>query len=137
MKPQTITESVLTIKTLREQKEHIIKEEIESTRPECTNLELIPLYYKRFLELSNEKNKDNTKIFVFLIFFLYSPASCVGRGVRGGVRKRIARLLNVSNAAVSVQFSDAKVLFEKHKGFRAETERIYQLLVSDSALKAK
>lgn len=131
MKQQTITERVTVLKSLREQKERIIREELDRTRPACSNLDLIPVYYEKFMSVANKNYKDNTKIFVFLIFFLYSPASCVRRGVRGGVRSRIAKLLNVSNAAVSIQFSDAKILFDKHRGFRAETERLYQLIMKE------
>lgn len=125
-----ITEKIQKIKFLREQKELIMREELEQTRPVRTDLDMIPVFFEKFKEAANPKNKDNIKIFVYLMFFMYSPASCVGRGVRGGVRRNIAKLLQVSNCNVSVQFSDAKVLFNSHKGFQAEAERLYQHILS-------
>ncbi|MCQ2257857.1 MAG: hypothetical protein MJZ41_07690 [Bacteroidaceae bacterium] len=120
-----ITEKIHKIKYLREQKAYFAKKEYEQSRPIEFDQDKIPNYFSRFNKVSNPSNKDNVKMFVFLMFYIYSPASCVGRGVKCGLRKNIAKLLHISNSAVSQQFSDAKVLYEKHTGFRLETDRIY------------
>lgn len=126
-----ITEKITKIKSLCKEKELIMQEMNEQTRPVKTNLEEIPSVFEKFKCVANPDCKDNIKIFIFLVFYMYSPASCVGRSVRGGVRRKIAQLLQVTNSSVSQQFSDAKVLFDKHRGFKAETERVYALLLSE------
>ena len=126
-----IAEKITKIKTLRREKELIMQEMNEQTRPVKTNLDYIPYVVKKCKSVANPNYRDNIKIFIFLVFYMYSPVSCIGRSVRGGVRRRIAKLLKVTNSSVSQQFSDAKVLFDKHRGFKAETERIYALLLSE------
>lgn len=126
-----IAEKITKIKTLRREKELIMQEMNEQTRPVKTNLDDIPSVFEKFKSVANPDYRDNIKIFIFLVFYMYSPVSCIGRSVRGGVRRRIAKLLKVTNSSVSQQFSDAKVLFDKHRGFKAETERVYALLLSE------
>ena len=128
-----IAERLGKIKSLRHQKEVIVREERLSSEPLNDDVDKIPCYYERFNGIASPSNKDNVKIFVYLIYFIYSPASCIGRGLRGPVRRKVAEVLNISCSAVSMQFSYAKVLFDKHRGFRAETEKIYDRLVSEEA----
>ena len=127
---QMIKEQLQTISIVRKKKRLILEEEFVNTRPVETDLSKIPYYYQKFNEIANPDNRDNIKMFVFIVFFMYSPVSCIRRCVRGNIRKEIAKLLRVGNAAVSAQFGDAKVLFAKHKGFQQETERIYNALRS-------
>ena len=131
IKKSMIAEKITKIKTLRREKELIMQEMNEQTRPVKANLDDIPSVFEKFKSVANPDYRDNIKIFIFLVFYMYSPVSCIGRSVRGGVRRRIAKLLQVTNSSVSQQFSDAKVLFDKHRGFKAETERIYALLLSE------
>lgn len=125
---QTIADNLSVLKALNELKQKTLSAERYYSHSQCHDLNMIPVYYERFKEIARENNRDNTKIFIFIMFFMYSPYSCVKRGERGHTRRTIARMLKISDANVSIQFCDAKVLFEKHKGFRAETERIYQLM---------
>lgn len=121
------------IRRIQEHRALLNREEQELSRPFVTDLELIPSFFVKLSEESNPTNKDNTKMFVYIIFALYSPTSCLGKTQRVGVRKRIAKLLRVSNAAVSIQFSDAKILYDKHTGFRREVDRLYGILTSDTS----
>lgn len=124
-----ITEKIKQIKQLRAQKNHFIRLEYENTRPIKENLGEIAHIYESFSKIANPKCKDNTKIFVLLVFFMYSPASLLNKRIcRGGVRREIGKVLGLSNSAITKHFVDAKSLLLNHKGFREETERVYDAL---------
>lgn len=114
---------------LREQKNLAIMAEYSNTRPMKDDLGEIKAIYGKFLEVANPMCRDNTKIFVLIIFFMYSPVSLVNKRIcRGGVRREIGRVLGLSNSAVTKYFADAKSLLFNHKGFRNEAEGAYQRL---------
>lgn len=103
-----------------------IRAEYDNTRPQKEDLSEIGHIYEVFQQIAEPNCKDNTKIFVLIIFFLYSPVSLLnGRICRGGVRREIGKVLGLSNSAVTKHFVDAKSLILYHKGFRDEAERIY------------
>ena len=124
-----ITEKIRQIKCLREQKNVAIKMEYNGTRPMKEDLGEITHIYEAFKRVANPKCKDNTKIFVLLVFFMYSPVSFLNKRIcRGGVRREIAKVLGLSNSAVTIYFGDAKSLLLNHKGFRDEAQRLFELL---------
>lgn len=125
----TIAERISKIRNIRAQKANLNREEQDLSKPQFTDLDKIPSLFDKLAEQADPKNKDNTKMFIFIVFALYSPTSCAERMVRTGVRKRIAKLLRVSNSAVTIQFSDAKILYEKHRLFHAEVDRLYSLII--------
>ena len=128
-----ITEKIKQIKQLREQKNLAIRAEYNSTRPMKEDLGEITHIYEAFKKVANPKCKDNTKIFVFIIFFMYSPVSLFNKRIcRGGVRREIGKVLGLSNSAITKHFVDAKSLMINHKGFRDEAERIYSQLQTDA-----
>lgn len=121
-----ITEKIKQIKQLREQKNLAIRAEYNSTRPTKEDLGEIAHIYEAFKQIANPRCKDNTKIFVLLIFFMYSPVSLLNKRIyRGGVRREIGKVLGLSNSAITKHFVDAKSLMLNYKGFRDEAERIY------------
>lgn len=121
-----ITEKIKQIKQLREQKNLAIRAEYNCTRPTKEDLGEIAHIYEAFKQIANPRCKDNTKIFVLLIFFMYSPVSLLNNRIcRGGVRREIGKVLGLSNSAITKHFVDAKSLMFNHKGFRDEAERIY------------
>lgn len=121
-----ITEKIKQIKQLREQKNLAIRAEYNSTRPTKEDLGEITHIYEAFKQIANPRCKDNTKIFVLLIFFMYSPVSLLNNRIcRSGVRREIGKVLGLSNSAITKHFVDAKSLMLNHKGFRDEAERIY------------
>ena len=124
-----ITEKIRQIRYLREQKLTAIHAEHNNTRPMKHDLSEIAQIYKTFQGVANPECKDNTKIFVLLVFFMYSPVSFLNKRIcRGGVRREIAKVLGISNSAVTIYFSDAKSLLFNHRGFRDETQRVFDLL---------
>lgn len=125
-----IAEKIRQIKDLRQRKNMAISAEYESTRPEKSDLSEIPSLFERFNEVKKPECKDNTKIFVMLMFFLYSPQSFINnQSSRSGIRKSIAKVLGVSKSSVTKHFNDAKSLILNHRGFREEAERLYRLIV--------
>ena len=129
-----ISEKINQIKEFREQKNSAFRKEYEYTRPMKDDLVEIARVYEKFKKVCNPQCKDNTKIFVLIIFFMYSPASLINkRIVRGGVRREIGKVLGLSNSSVTKHFADAKSLLFNHKGFRGETERVFALLSAPDA----
>lgn len=125
----SITEKIRQIRQLREQKNQLIRLEYENTRPLKEDLGEIAHIYDVFMQVADPKYKDNTKIFVLLVFFLYSPVSLLNKRIRrGGVRREIGKVLGMSNSAVTMHFADARSLMFNHKGFREEAERVYGIL---------
>lgn len=99
------------------------------TKPLKSDIGEIPNLYARFQDASDPDCKDNVKIFVLLVFFIYDPASLVSkRMLRGKVRKKLGEVLGISGSAITRHFADAKSLFNHHKGFRDETERVFSAL---------
>ena len=87
-----ITEKIKQIKQLREQKNLAIRAEYNSTRPTKEDLGEIAHIYEAFKQIANPRCKDNTKIFVLLIFFMYSPVSLFNKRIcRCGVRREIGK----------------------------------------------
>lgn len=126
-----IQEKLQAISIVLDKKQQVINEEKICARPLETDLNKIPQYYLDFKTISNPENKYNTRIFVFIMFYMYTPSACVDKQkVKVGVRKTIAKLLRISGPTISQLFGDAKVLFAKHRRFRNETERIYSALLS-------
>lgn len=125
----SITEKIRVIRLLREQKNIAVYAEYNGTRPIKDNLGEIAHIFDRFKAVADPTCRDNTKIFVLLVFFMYSPMSFLDKRIcRGGVRKEIAKVLGLSNSAVTKHFGDAKSLLFNHKGFRDEAERVYTRL---------
>ncbi len=89
----------------------------------------IPELYRKFKVCADPENKDNTKIFIFVVFFMFSPLSCVSRKIKKGkIRRKIAEVLEIDDSRVSQQFGDAKVLYRTHKGFHDECERVHKMI---------
>lgn len=125
----SITEKIRMFRRLREQKNLAVYAEYDGTRPTKENLGEIGHIFDKFKAIADPNCMDNTKIFVLLVFFMYSPKSFIDKRIcRGGVRKEIAKVLGLSNSAVTKHFGDAKSLLFSHKGFRDEAERVYAKL---------
>lgn len=126
-----ITEKVHQIRELRQRKNIATQAEIINTRPSKVDIEEIPSIFNKFKGVADPRNKENKRIFVFIVYFLYSPVSILNKTARrGAVRKKIAEVLGISPQAVTQYFGDSKFLFLNHEPFRKEVERIYPLIAS-------
>lgn len=129
MRTKSITERLESIKIAKGRTILCKLREIAYTKPLKSDIEEIPGLYARFQAVSDPACKDNVKIFVLLIFFVYDPVSLVSkRMLRGKVRKELGEVLGISGSAVTRHFADAKSLFNHHKGFKEEAERIFSAL---------
>lgn len=123
----SLTEKIKRLRWLREQKNLAIREEYNNARPMMQDLREIGRLHEAFQNISDPECKDNTKIFILIIFYLYSPVSLLNRRIcRGGVRREIGKVLGLSNSAITKHFADAKSLLLNHKGFRDEAEKAYE-----------
>lgn len=95
-------------------------------KPLKTDIVGMGCLYGRFLNECNPNNHDNNRIFAFIAFFFYDPASLIHKRVtRGDVRKEVSKVLGISVSAVTRNVADGKFLFQHHKGFKKEVERIF------------
>ena len=128
-----VTEKIKQFKWLREQKNIAIKAEYAQTRPKKHDLEEIGRLYEKFQTIAKKGYEYNDRIFVLLIFFMYSPISFGGmRMFRSGLRSKLAKVMGTTNRSITNYFGDAKSLILNHKGFREETERIYDVLSTEA-----
>ncbi|MBR4533906.1 MAG: hypothetical protein IKO85_05115 [Bacteroidaceae bacterium] len=125
----SIKENINQIRALHAKKNILARQEREALRPMKTDCAEIASICQRFKEVANPKYKDNSRIFVFIVIYMYSPSSIISGAIRrNGVRNEIAKVLGVRKPAVTRYFGDAKSLFLNHIGFRNEAERIFQLI---------
>lgn len=102
-------------------------------KPMLSDMGQLRALHGRFRQACDPDNKDNAKIFVLIAVLCFSPAAFVGgRLPRGGMRAKIGEVLGVSGSAVSRHFADAKSLFEHHKPFHAEAERVFALMQEET-----
>lgn len=129
MKTESITNRLESIRIAKGRAVFCRLREAAYTKPLKSDIEEIPSLYARFQDVCNPVCKDNVKIFVLLVFFIYDPVSLLSkRMLRGKVRKELGEVLGISGSAVTRHFADAKSLFNHHKGFKEEAERIFSAL---------
>ena len=129
MKTESITNRLESIRIAKGRTVFCRLREAAYTKPLKSDIEEIPSLYARFQDVCNPVCKDNVKIFVLLVFFIYDPVSLLSkRMLRGKVRKKLGEVLGISGSAVTRHFADAKSLFNHHKGFRDEAERMFSAL---------
>lgn len=129
MKTESITNRLESIRIAKGRTVFCRLREAAYTKPLKSDIEEIPNLYARFQDVCDPVCKDNVKIFVLLVFFIYDPVSLLSkRMLRGKVRKKLGDVLGISGSAVTRHFADAKSLFNHHKGFRDEAERIFSAL---------
>ena len=129
MKTESITNRLESIRIAKGRTVFCRLREAAYTKPLKSDIEEIPSLYARFQDVCNPVCKDNVKIFVLLVFFIYDPVSLLSkRMLRGKVRKKLGGVLGISGSAVTRHFADAKSLFNHHKGFRDEAERMFSAL---------
>lgn len=129
MKTESITNRLESIRIAKGRTVFCRLREAAYTKPLKSDIEEIPSLYARFQDVCDPVCKDNVKIFVLLVFFIYDPVSLLSkRMLRGKVRKKLGDVLGISGSAVTRHFADAKSLFNHHKGFRDEAERMFSAL---------
>lgn len=129
MKTESITERIESIKIAKGRTIFCQLVEELCSKPSKSDIGEIQNLYARFQAVCNPTAKDNTKIFILLIYYIYAPVSLISKRVpRGKVRKELGKVLGISESAVTRHFADAKSLFYHHKGFKKEAERVFSAI---------
>lgn len=109
---------IAEIKSIREQKLHLLAREKELSKPVLTNLDMIPTLYMWFSEIISNRDcpgrvesVTQRKKFLFIVLFLYSPATLAEGKMLSGLREELVRLLNVSPSVISNNCRDIVFLY--------------------------
>lgn len=92
------------------------------------------VYMKCWFEELNGSDINNAKsrqMFIFIILMFYSPSSLLGRRMPHGLRKYLARILNVkSDHLISQDANNLLFTYNTYKNFKEEIDRIYDEIKS-------
>lgn len=125
-----IQEKIAELNEIRQKESVMAAMESRAAEPMQTDVSKIPELYTRFQEVCKPGYGDNKRIFVAIVFFLYGPSAFVRKRVRNGkIIDSLAKVMRLSNSAISIYFSQAKILITKHSGFRQEAERTLSLIL--------
>ena len=109
---------IAEIKSIREQKSKLLEREKELTEPILTDLDMIETLYTWFSEIISDRDcpgrvesVTQRKKFLFIVLFLYSPATLAEGKMLSGLREELARLLNVSPSVISNNCRDIVFLY--------------------------
>lgn len=128
--------SIVELKSIREQKSRLSERESELAQPMLTDLSMIPRIYEWFKELSDEDKKGRKmavlqrKKFMFIILFLYSPATLAGDKMKVGLRDKLCEVLGLPvKSTLSKNLVNLTFHYRMYKYFRRDIERIYTALM--------
>ena len=127
---------ILSIQKIKQEKELILKSEKEMCMPLLTDFSQIPVIYKWFKAFMNKRNRsfnqravDQRKEFLFVVLYLFAPASMVGYKMPNGLRAKIAKTLHVQqHCSLSVYCEDLIFLFQNCNGFKRDIEEVLQFV---------
>ncbi len=121
-----ITEDIRRIKEARTRMLAAAREEEKTRTPRKHDPKEIPAIYREFTRVASHECRDNSRIFVLLVYYMFKPESLAyGSGCRGDVRCETARVLHVGCGFVSKLFAQAKFLMANNREFRIEAERVF------------
>lgn len=123
------------LREVRNRQEELKKIENELVRPVITNLSLIGDLYEQFQQLTADMTRWNKyskrRMFLFIVVWLYSPASFVSERLASGVREEITKVLNLkSRTIVSNEMHNLLFVYQTYKQFRKDTNYVFQQLVT-------
>ncbi|MDR2913683.1 MAG: hypothetical protein LBV74_02425 [Tannerella sp.] len=127
------------VKTLELQKEKDkIEQEIKDlTMPLLTDRKMISVVYEWFKDILSERDCPpdpaspyQRRKFLFIILMLYNPVFFTGEKMLSGLRRDIARCLNIKEESViSANCSNVYFLYKHYKDFRGDIESIYSKIL--------
>lgn len=129
---------IISIQEIKQKKESVLQSEKEVCSPLLTDYSQIPLIYEWFKNYMNRQdcppNPDSVnqrKKFIFVILYLYAPASILGYKMPNGLRAKIAVTLGVQkHCSVSMYCEDLIFLSQHYKGFRSDIEDVFRYICS-------
>lgn len=119
------------------QKSEIVKKEKEASTPLLTDFSLIERLHTWFWQTREERpcaprgeSVYQRKKFLFIILFLYSPATLAGGKMTKGLRDKLADVLDMqSRSAISDNCADVVFLYNHYKDFRNDVNTIYNQII--------
>lgn len=129
------------IQAVRIQKNELEKKETALSTPLLTDFALIDSLYHWFKEGLTERNCPSRsdcvtqrKKFLFIILYLYSPATLAGGKMRKGLRDKLARTLEIhSRTTISDNCSDVVFLYNRYKYFKNGVNDLFRFLTDKLA----
>lgn len=121
------------IESLRHQLTRLIRQETEASAPILADLSLLPRLYYWFGEALQERgcspcieSVSQRKKFLYIILYLYSPASLAGGKMTLGLRDKLAELFQLrSRTTISDNCGDVVFLYCRYKDFHEEVDDIF------------
>lgn len=126
--------SIIELRAIREEKSRLSERENELARPMLTDLDMIPIVFGWFKDLTKGLPKRNKSIlikeFIFIILFLYSPGTLAGGKMKGGVREVLGEVLGiVGKSSISDKIGIITFYWRTYKYFRQDLNAIYPAIV--------
>ncbi|NDV58067.1 hypothetical protein [Bacteroides sp. 519] len=124
------------LKVLQKQRKQIMLEEallLAPFRHDTQNIELLYSHFNKIIaELPANIQLDKRaakKLFLFIILYLYSPGTLIGRKMEPGVRATLADIMGFhSPASVTYHCMGLEVWYTQYPDFKNTTDYIFQRL---------
>lgn len=133
----TTNNSVLNlIETARTTRQAIkdLEEQLQQLNiPTLSDTTEFPLIYAQIQsQMSGEELREQRLCFVFIVAYLYSPASIFGSyPLKAGLRSHIGSIIHRCNAEISEMLSEAKFRYERLNSFREKIDKILVLYLDN------
>jgi len=126
------------IQAIRIQKSELEKKETILSVPLLSDFTLIDSLYDWFKEGLAERNcpprsdcVTQRKKFLFIILYLYSPATLAGGKMLKGLRDKLARVLDIhSRTTISDNCADVVFLYNRYRYFKNEVNDLFCFLTN-------
>ena len=127
---------ILSIQQIKKQKDTVLLSEKKICSPILTDYSLMPLIYewfKTYMDKSdcppNPQSVHQRKKFIFVVLYLFAPASIIGYKMPNGLRVEIARTLGVQkHCSISMYCEDLIFLSQHYKDFKQDIEDVFQYI---------
>lgn len=127
---------IYEIRNIKEQENALMERKKELSKPLLEDPSFIMEIYEWFNEInevrdcSSRKNSLNTrKKFIFIIMYLYCPASLAGGIIKRGLRKSVCKVLNMHPSSISHNCTSVSFLYQRYSDFRDSVDYIYARIV--------
>lgn len=121
------------ITALKDLKEEIDEKQSafdEMAEPRLKDWNLLPKLYEIFLDTFPDhkgiRSVNYRLIFIFVVMYLYAPASLAGNWIPRGFRQRIAKLFNLNcSTPISDNVAVLDVYYKSYVVFRKNVDKLY------------
>lgn len=128
---------IFNIYSTREKAKAVMEMQKQAERPMLSDPTLLPRIYGVFRDsqcMSGFRPKAFTRdqVLLFVVLYMYSPGSLFGDKLPGGMRKEIARAMNIrAESVVSDRCKDLFFVYTQYGEFREKAEELYREVCED------